>query len=434
MKINEKKLKRQNEFIDKWIASNGRGSFEGCTGFGKSYIGILICKLTNQRHIGATIDIVVPSVYLKKKWEADLLINDIRNAKVYVVNTYVKERRNPKLLIIDEVHRVAAATFKKIFNVSHYSWGLGLTATMERHDGNHSIIEHHLPILDRVSLLEAEEAGFVAKHEIYNLGIHLSPHEQEEYDKVETTFNANFSKFQFDFGIANACLMGNATSYRLNSSRSFPELVGQSMTGSAWRLWYSDFMGFDGDPEHPFSPKNLQKAAAQFNWAMNERKKLIYSSPVKIDTAISIVKKYANKKFITFAQEIESVNDLNRQLIEEKIMSKTYHSKMSKKDKEFTLKGFNKNSFRILNTAKALDEGYDVEDIDITLQLSYTSTKLQNVQRIGRGIRFKEGKVGLAINLYLVGTQEEKWLESKQSGGGVKKPTYITSIDELPEL
>ena len=40
-----------------------------------------------------------------------------------------------------------------------------------------------------------------------------------------------------------------------------------------------------------------------------------------------------------------------------------------------------------------------------------TSKSLSMIQRVGRLIRFKEGKVGSIVILYVADSQEEKWLK-----------------------
>ena len=48
-------------------------------------------------------------------------------------------------LIIDEIHRTAAETLQFVFSKVKYKLILGLTATLERLDGRHTIVEKYLP-------------------------------------------------------------------------------------------------------------------------------------------------------------------------------------------------------------------------------------------------------------------------------------------------
>lgn len=84
---------------------------------------------------------------------------------------------------------------------------------------------------------------------------------------------------------------------------------------------------------------------------------------------------------------------------------------------------------RIISTARALDEGFDIEGIELGLIASGSATERQQIQRLGRSIRFVEGKIALIINLYLKGTQDEQWAKKRQAN--TPNVHWITSIDEI---
>ena len=98
--------------------------------------------------------VVVPTITLKEQWEKELDKNKITIAEVYVINTAVKKNHECDLLILDEVHRYAAETFKRIFGQCGYKYILGLTATIERSDGKHEVLKEAAPIIDEVTLKE----------------------------------------------------------------------------------------------------------------------------------------------------------------------------------------------------------------------------------------------------------------------------------------
>ena len=56
-------------------------------------------------------------------------------------------------------------------------------------------------------------------------------------------------------------------------------------------------------------------------------------------------------------------------------------------------------------------QGFDVPDANMGIICGITSKSLSMIQRVGRLIRFKEGKVGEIIILYVADSQEEKWLK-----------------------
>ena len=78
-----------------------------------------------------------------------------------------------------------------------------------------------------------------------------------------------------------------------------------------------------------------------------------------------------------------------------------------------------------------MDAGFDFVDLSLAVVAAGYSSKLTNVQRIGRTVRAKEGKEALIINLYSKDTQEQRWLEKRQKG--TKNVTEI-SEDDLIDL
>ena len=59
-----------------------------------------------------------------------------------------------------ECHRVPADTFSHVFQTIKYKLILSLTATLERLDGKHELIEKYCPVVDEVTLEEARLHGW----------------------------------------------------------------------------------------------------------------------------------------------------------------------------------------------------------------------------------------------------------------------------------
>jgi superfamily II DNA or RNA helicase len=79
-----------------------------------------------------------------------------------------------------------------------------------------------------------------------------------------------------------------------------------------------------------------------------------------------------------------------------------------------------------------VDEGFDVDGIELAIICSGSGTPRQDLQRTGRAIRWKEGKLGVVINLYLKDTQDETWLRKRQAKStGVQ---YVNSYQEISHL
>ena len=62
MKVNENKLRRQNEGIVKYIAAGAKGTFEWATGMGKTFAAFLIIREMQKRDPSRTTVVIVPTL------------------------------------------------------------------------------------------------------------------------------------------------------------------------------------------------------------------------------------------------------------------------------------------------------------------------------------------------------------------------------------
>ena len=116
-----------------------------------------------------------------------------------------------------------------------------------------------------------------------------------------------------------------------------------------------------------------------------------------------------NNKILAFS----GANDFTDQLCESvNPFSTTYHSKKTKKQREKALEDFKTGKVNVLCSTKALNQGLDIPDANIGIICGITSKSLSMIQRVGRLIRFQEGKIGEIYILYVENSQEEKWLKN----------------------
>ena len=182
MKLDENKLKRQRRAIDVWKSSGYKGTIEAVTGFGKTFVAVLIIQDMNKARPDDTTLVIVPTRYLLDQWKEEIKKHNLKNVSVMVINTGVKAMRQTDLLILDEIHNYASDVFKGIFTLTHYHYILGLTATLERSDKKHYIIENECPVVDTISMKESLAMGYVSNFKVFNLGLELHPKERIKYE------------------------------------------------------------------------------------------------------------------------------------------------------------------------------------------------------------------------------------------------------------
>lgn len=400
MKVDPKRLARQQEVIARWTTAGRRGTLEAVTGFGKTYVALLILKDMHERMPNGTALIIVPTQNLRKQWSDKCKEMGLENVSVQVINTAVKRTHQCDLLVLDEVHNYTSEVFGKIFELVNYKYILGLTATLDREDMRHYLIEEVAPVIDTIDLKEAVENGYVSKFLVLNLGLRMNETEEKEYKGIVDQYYKHFAVFNNRFNIAMKCLQN--AQYRYTYTKQLQGWEEQEVLNKA-RAW---------------------------NRAMRARMTLIYNSVTKQKAAQALIDMY-DVPTITFSQSVKFAVNLDKQT---QPWSKSYHSKIPKYKRQGILEDFSdpRTDTRIIHTARALDEGFDVNGIELAIVCSGSSTPRQDLQRTGRAIRFRQGKLGVIVNLYLKDTQDEKWLKKRQTKS--TSVQYVNSLQEISHL
>ncbi len=379
---------RQVEGLRKWRQSSFQGIAEYPTGFGKTYTAIrAILGMISKKQIKSVL-VVVPTITLKEQWEKELAKKKVKIAEVYVINSAVKKTHDIDFLILDEVHRYAAETFKEIFVRTKYKYILGLTATLERDDGLHELILKQMPVFDTITIEEALQHSWISPYKIFNVQVPFAPDDLAAYKKADNSFKYF------------AMQMGRG---------------GQAFDTA--KLW----IGSD-------DPTERGKAAAYYN-SLRTRKKLCLNNVNKVAAVKTIIDLFPNRNGLTFSANTDFADSLQNVLGG---ISMTFHSKLSKKSQGIVMKTFKdkRTKIRILNTCKALNEGLDVPECSIGIVAGSNSTALTFIQQLGRVVRHIPGKEAYFINLYTPQTQEEKWMQKRMKN---VDPSLVTDVT-LPEF
>lgn len=458
MKIDERKLARQLGIIQDWVIAGAVGTVEAATGFGKSYLAILAIKKMFVKDTNRTAIVVVPTIPLKAQWEEELTKHGIhKNVRVYVINTIALQglTLETDMLVLDEIHRYASDEFMKLFDLIKYQWILGLTATLNRLDGRHEFLEKKAPIIATVTQEEAKLSGYISQFKEYNLGIELNVKDRATLDHLNQEFHRYFAQFGHDFKLAMSC------------------------TTKVGAEAYAQANGLEA--------KRVAMWANRFNYYMRQRKEFLYKATCKKEVAIQILEKFSLKT-VTFSESTDFADALTQHLGQSAVC---YHSKLatqvleqgrviaiaekvdkkmlfkllsdgnyytyqelkkkhpkckkrgSKELKRIAIEDFcnGLNAVTIINTAKALDQGFNVEDIELAIITSSTTNPTQHIQRVGRAVRkfiYADGtiKIPIVVNIYIANSQDEKWLKSRQLDPKTGKPLnpdviWINSIDKI---
>ena len=157
----------------------------------------------------------------------------------------------------------------------------------------------------------------------------------------------------------------------------------------------------------------MHKTAKEYWQYMSMRKWACFKASKKILKCVELIKKAPEEKWIIFSKHIKFVEDLASN---KEINAVAYHSKMSDAERERVLKEFGEGEYKVLVTAEALNQGYNLPSLTNAISASGDSVALTFRQRLGRILRFEENKKARFYNLFVENTQEESWVKKRIDG------------------
>lgn len=270
------------------------------------------------------------------------------------------------LLIVDEVHHGAASEFRKALSVDS-EWKMGLSATIEGETRSKILRKELGPIVYRFSLKEALERGIIPKFEWKLHTVYLSIEEEKEFMEISKKIKNLFDTIKYDV----------RTIRRLSDKKDMIE----DLYDFVKLIEIARYKKID----LPEDWRILQSLILQRRW-------LIHRSKPKLNHAIELAKKLsATHKVIIFTMDISSCNVIAEELSKNIDNVFVIHSDIEE-DVNRRIIQFKNAKYGALIGAKMLDEGIDIPDAEIGINISSSKTRLQLVQRIGRILRRQKGK------------------------------------------
>lgn len=387
------RTERQELGVQKWVDHKLKGTLNYATGFGKTNTALIAIKRFLNKNPTKSIIVVVPNEPLQLQWIEKLTSSGfIKNCTVLTMNIASSGQYICDFLIIDEIHRILADTLINILSSVKYKIILGLTATFERLDNRHEILNKYCPVVDVVTIDEAVENGWLSNYRCYQVLIEVE--DIDKYLELNRKFYEYFSFFNFDFNVAMAC----ATDWK-------------------YRIKYvnTHYHGNSSEEKKEFS-KSVIINAMGFNRTLQARKAFIFNHPKKIEITNYILEHRLDKKSITFSALIKVAEQIK--------YGKVYTGKTSVKKGRITIDEFKAYPYGVLNTVSKLAEGFNCEDISVVVLLGIDNSSTKIIQKIGRALRKQGDKVSEIFTIVIKNTVEETWFKNSH-----KDFNYIT-IDE----
>lgn len=361
----------QREALAAWLAAGKRGVVVLPTGAGKSYVAlkaILACQRSAL--------VLAPTIDLVQQWAADLQARlgvpigqygggekDLRDITVATYDSGVLVMpwygNRFGLLVCDECHHLPAGVTSQVAEQCIAPFRLGLTATPERADGQHSRLDALLgPEVHRSQITELE-GSFLANYQVETLEVPLTAEEQASYDANRKEYLAFVRRMGIDF--------------------SKPD---------GW----SRFIAAAGrDPQG--------RAAMR---AYREQRRLARCGSAKLAQVWALLREHAGERCIVFTDDNDTAYAIGRRFV---LPVLTHHTRGA--ERKAMLTAFRSGAYPVLVTSKVLNEGVDVPEAAVGIIVSGSGSVREHVQRLGRLLRPQTGKVAVLYEILSAGTAEQ---------------------------
>ncbi|MDB9233780.1 DEAD/DEAH box helicase [Halorubrum ezzemoulense] len=404
----------QREGLDHWLASDGEGILEMATATGKTVAGIAaianLCgdvpenpEQTPQTD-DAEIMIVAHSNAILSQWEREIRDKlglttragsgsgrpDRLSFSTATVEFYTAQSLLPRydrdladqydLVVYDEVHHYSNLDggYGEAIRRPNYDRAMGLSATIgEQTDPKRDRLEEILaPVVYTYDLQDAQRDGVIPDFDWTVHPIGLDPYEREEWEQATKSITNQFRALKHD-----------DTTTKMLRQLSVPFTQLEDL-GDFIRAHRAAELELDDVPD---SWGQLQAAIQSRNW-------IRHRSQPKIEGAVALAREYLTGvddgvKLVMFAMDIDTAEQLGEELSDATENVFVVHSKIAassnKKDRMVNrrIEQFSAADHGVLIAPKLLDEGIDVPDAEVGINVSGTKTKLQLVQRMGRVLR-----------------------------------------------
>lgn len=353
------------------------------TGEGKTEVALYIINALKVPTI-----IVVPTLQLVSQWiqriesyggHATGVSGERVEFSPVTVITYPSALRNLdrmktyKMVIFDETHHLFAPEYRKIADTVIAAGGIrivGLTASPKEIGEGLKLQDEIFPDRFVRTLAERQQSERRVDLEINSVPVPLNDLQREEYDMAWKKYRDALSSFNNDF-----IRMTRAT------KSTDPQVRTTAYTGI----------------------KNY-----------NVIKNLLSGMPEKIDRAARIIQEHSGQ-FIIFGDTVAMVDTIYNRLQADGVSAVRihYNLKQNSAARDQVIESLRSGQIRVLIGAVAISEGLNLPDLDnaIFVSIVQKTTRIY-IQRLGRIMRPRPGKLATLWILYAPGTVEERNLSN----------------------
>ena len=368
----------QSEACEAWRRARGRGVVVLPTGAGKSHVAILAAADRKRSTL-----VIAPTLELVRQWydllrtsfgaEVGIVGGGEHSPRALTVSTYDSAYLHMEnlgarfgLVVFDECHHLPGEAYALAARLCLAPYRLGLSATPERADGRHAILEELVgPTVYRRDILDLA-GSYLSEYDTERITVALGPAERAEYAE-ERGIYLDFIRSQ---GI------------RMSAASGWSEFVFRSAT-------------------NPGGRRAMQ--------AYRRQRELAFAAPAKLDVLEALLHEHRGDRVIVFTEDNRTAYGVSRRFLAPVITHQTRVSERSE-----TLARFSDGRFGVVVTSKVLNEGVDVPDANVAVVLSGSGSVREHVQRLGRILRPREGKRAILYEVVSADTVEANTSERRR--------------------
>ncbi|WP_318567397.1 DEAD/DEAH box helicase family protein [Salinigranum marinum] len=375
----------QQAALDAWRSHGRRGSVVLPTGSGKTYLGIQAIA-----DAGVATLVVVPTIDLMNQWHATLtnafseqfpdgvgvLGGGSHDVTAITVTTYDSAYRYINeygdqfgLLVVDEEHHLPAPTYRQIPEMTVAPYRLGLTATYERADGMHEVLEELIGPVVYEEAVDDLTGEYLSEYETIHLSVELTEEERETYDEEYHIYRTYVDNHDFDI----------------------------------WReQGYQEFLrrtSYDSQGRRALIAKHRAERIAR-------------TAEKKLDTLDNLIKRHHDDRVIIFTANNEFAYDISKEFIVPCITHQTPTDERTE-----ILDRFRTGEYSMLATSQVLDEGIDVPAANVGIILSGSASKRQYAQRLGRILRPTDDREPARLYEIIAADTKESYVSQQRRQG-----------------
>ncbi|MFW5859973.1 MAG: DEAD/DEAH box helicase family protein [Planctomycetota bacterium] len=369
----------QAEALSAWEGARRRGVVVLPTGAGKTYVALraILAARRSALILAPTIDLVCQwaeelerrlGVAIGRYGGGDKILEEITVATYDSAILFMRYHGNRfGLLICDECHHLPAPVAAGAAEQAIAPFRLGLTATPERIDGMHARLDELLgPEVYHRAIPELE-GRYLSAYRTELVKVALDEDEAERYAEHRAVYIGFIRRCGIDFSRPDG--------------------------------WQSFLRAAARDPEG-------RTALA----AYREQKRIARASRGKLRTVWDLLRTHAGERCIVFTDDNATAYVIGTWMVLPVLTHRTRAS-----ERKWMLAAFRGGELPVLVTSRVLNEGVDVPEASVGIVVSGTGSTREHVQRLGRILRPRDGKVAVLYELISQSTGEESTSERRRA-------------------